>query len=294
MFPHEYTLKYANFFTYFNGDILYVTYSNDKDIKKGDSIILINNMPYKTYINEFMKYCGGIQNDLMDMKYQSNFIFIDHHNPFFGKPVNITLDNNDIIKLNYVDYDMNTNVLDFFTYDMIDQNYEIYKKNKHIYIKINDFETIDYSDLIKLLPCNEITVNLQNNFGGSIYNVEMFFKIVYDIDIKLGIQFKLNKYMNNVSALKKIKKNFNEVKYCRKTIIEKYKNKISGPIINIQVNEYSRSSSKLFVEIVKLIIPVYKIYGDITTNNICGTIITIITSDYVLNIPTMCYVLNDN
>ena len=62
------------------------------------------------------------------------------------------------------------------------------------------------------------------------------------------------------------------------------------PKLNVYVNEYSRSSTKAFIEIVKLIIPKYNIYGEINTDDLCGTLITIATPFYELNIPTMCYV----
>jgi hypothetical protein len=290
--PDDFKLKHANIFAYFNGDILYVTQSNDNRIKIGSSITMINNKPFKNYINEFMLYNGGICDDYMDMKYQSNFIFIDYKNKFFEKPYIIKLDNKKEIDLKYNKFYSDVNVLDFFTYDIIDQRYSINKKVNHIYMHINDFDKILYNDLVDLLPCDELTVDLKNNFGGSVYNVEKFFKIVYNIDIQLGIHIKLNRYINNDDVLKIKVNELNKSLYCRETIIKKYINKVIGPKLNVYVNEYSRSASKAFVNIVKTLIPNHKIYGVINTDDLCGTSITITTPYYDLNVPTMCYSLN--
>ena len=291
--PDIYDLKYADLFAFYNGDILFVTHSNYNDINIGSSIIKINNIPFKEYINEYMLYNGGVYNDLMDMKYQSNFLFIDNNNKYFEKPNNITLDNNKTIKLKYIKYNKNIKILDFFTYDIIDQRYFINKKSNHIYIHIHDFDAIKYDDLKKLLPCDELTVDLKYNFGGSIFNVEKFFKIVYGIDLQLGINIKLNKFINDDNIINKMKNKLKESLYCRKSIINKYLNNVSGPKLNLYVNEFSKSASKAFVHIVKLIIPNHNIHGFINTDDLCGTTITITTPYYELNIPTMCYSLND-
>ena len=290
-FPDNLKLKYTGFFAFYNGTDLRVTQIHDdiNKIKTGDIITKINKMPYIEYINEFMCFHGGVQNDIMDIKYQSNFICINYGNPFMKKPINITLnDGNDII-LKYIDYNLNMNVLDFFMFDIIDNTYKLYKKEDHIHIQIPDFDNIMYDDLKKMLPCKEITVNLKNNLGGSIFNVEKFFYILYGIDIKTGIFVKLNKYTNNYSKLKKLK---NKSYYCRETTMHKYKNITNKLKINVLVNEYSKSASKLFVNIIKSITDNYKIYGEINTSDICGTVITIITSEYELNIPTMCFSLS--
>jgi hypothetical protein len=292
-FPDYYNLKYANIFAYFNGDILHVTQSNDNRINIGSSITMINNKPFKEYINEFMLYNGGIHDDYMDMKYQSNFIFIDYKNMFFEKPNTIMLDNKTKINLKYSNFNSDINILDFFTYDIIDQRYSINKKLNHIYMHIHDFDTIIYDDLINLLPCDELTIDLKNNFVVSVFNVEKFFKIVYNIDIQLGIHVKLNKYTNSNVIFKKMKNILNKSFYCRCPIIKKYINKVVGPKLNVYVNEFSRSSSKAFINIVKLLVPDFQIHGIIDTDDLCGTSIAITTPDYELNIPTMCYSFNE-
>lgn len=291
--PDNYNLKSANIYAYFNGDILYVTKSDDNRIKIGSSITMINDQPFKKYINEFMLYNGGIRDDDMDMKYQSNFIFIDYKNMFFEKPNTIILDNKMKINLKYTKMMSDINILDFFTYDIIDQRYSINKKLNHIYMHINDFNKISYDDLVELLPCDELTIDLKNNFGGSIYNVEKFFKIVYNIDIQLGIHIKLNKYTNNNDLLKKMKDKLNKTFYCRCPTITKYINNVIGPKLNVYVNEFSRSASRAFVNIVKLLVPNYQIHGIVNTDDLCGTSIVIITPEYELNIPTMCYSFNE-
>ncbi len=283
--PDTYELRYCKIFGYFNGDILYITYSNDNRIDVGSTIKQINNQGIRDYINGFILYYGGIQNDIMDMKYQSNFIFIDHNNKYYEKPYNIILDNNKLIELKYTKINKKINILDYFTYDIIDQRYNIYKKEDKIYIHIHDFNQIEYKDLEKLLPCEEITVDLKYNFGGSINNVEKFFKLVYNIDIQLKINIKINKYSDDTDIINRMKKQLKE----KNNDINI--NKISGPKLNIYVNEYSKSASKIFIYIVKLIIPRYKIYGNINIEDICGTPITIITKEYELNIPTICYTL---
>ena len=74
---------------------------------------MINDQPFKKYINEFMLYNGGIRDDDMDMKYQSNFIFIDYKNMFFEKPNTIILDNKMKINLKYTKMMSDINILDF-------------------------------------------------------------------------------------------------------------------------------------------------------------------------------------
>lgn len=284
--PYFTTLKYS-IFTYYNGDILYVTHSTDNNIPVGSHIIKIDSYDVLDYINKFMMFYGGIQNDLMDIKYQSNFIFIDHRNKFLPSPKTITLDTGKVIKLKYNILKRNTNILEYFTYDMLDQSYDIYKKNETIYIKIPNFDDIDYSDLEVLLPCEAIEIDLRYNLGGLIINVERFFEVVYNIDLKLSYNIHLNKLTVNKDEIEKLKKikGVNNIK-------EYINEDITSPKLTIYINEYSKSSSKLFAKTAKTILPsctTVQIEGDNDLNCLCGSSITISTPYYLLNIPSVCY-----
>lgn len=291
-FPFD--LKFAGFFVTFSNNLLIVNKSFDKRIKIGQSIIKINNVDFIDYINDFILFNGGNKNDVMDQKIQANYIFIDNKNPFLLKPKNITFDNNVSINLKYSPLNLNLN--DFFYIDFITLPYNIYKNNNHIFLKIDSFNTINYNDLIKLLPnTNEITVDLSNNLGGLLEKVEEFFNIVYNINIQIGIFMKYNKFNLDINEINKIKNIINKPIYCKKNILEINKNKLKDkPKLNIIVNDFSKSASKHFVKIAIDFIPDCSVTGPyIDTENLCGTPIILETPLFKIEIPTNCFSISE-
>lgn len=272
----NYDLEYPGFFTKYNYDTkkLIVIYSKNKLIPIKTEISHINDKPFIKYIENFLLFNNGAKCEISDYIEQSINIFINFNNPFLPAPKNITINNKKII-LNYIKMPNKTIIFKSDNFDKKNEYY-IYKKNKEIFIKIDSFDFIDYSDLKELLPADKITVDLRNNLGGLISNAELFFKIVYNLDIKLGRTVKGSIFTNFLDDDSKCK-------------IIKLKNKITYPKLEIIVNEYSKSACKIFVLIAKYFIKDVKIVGDIRLYPLCGEHMIINKRSYTLEIPTYCY-----
>ena len=268
-------LEYPEFFSMYNHNTkkLIVVFSKNKLIPVNSEITLIDNKHFITYIEHFLLFNNGSINEISDYIEQSINIFINFNNPFLPAPKNITI-NNKLIKLNYDKIPNNINLKNINIYNK--NEYDIHKKNNQIFIKINSFDNINYTQLKQLLPADKIIVDLQNNLGGLISNVESFFKIVYNLDIKYGRVVKKSIFTNFIDD------------NCKCEII-KLKNKITYPKLEILVNEYSKSACKIFVLTAKYFIKSVKIIGDIRLYPLCGEHMVIDKRYYNLEIPTYCY-----
>jgi len=274
---------YPGFIAYYdnNKEVLKVIASKNIKIKKDSKITHINKKPFLEYIKEFIIYNYGIKNNIRDYNIGSLEIFFDYKNPYLLAPKNITIDKK-IIELNYIPYNNYFDINLFFR-ENINKNIknnsinDIIKKNNNIYIKIYTFDIINYDKLknILQLPIKKIIVDLRNNTGGLIRNVEMFFKIVYNLNINWGRQVKKSIFTNYIGDITKCKID--------------YKKKIEEPNLEILVNENSLSACRLFVLIATKFIKDVKIKGKINLSFMCGEIMEINKRYYRLKLPTYCF-----
>jgi hypothetical protein len=274
---------YPGFIAYYdnNKEVLKVIASKNTKIKKNSIITHINKKPFLEYIKEFIIYNNGKKNNVRDYIIGSVDIFFDYKNPYLSAPKEITIDNK-IIELKYIPYNNYFNINIFFR-ENINKNIknnsinDIIQKDSNIYIKIYTFDIINYDKLKNMLqrPIRKIIVDLRNNIGGLIRNVEDFFKIVYKLNINWGRQVKKSIFTNYIGDITKCKIDDKE--------------KIDGPNLEILVNENSLSACRLFILIAKRFIKEVKINGNINLSFMCGEIMEINKRYYNLILPTYCF-----
>jgi hypothetical protein len=282
--PHFYlhfdmdNLQYTGFITIYD-------FKNDKlkIVNSNEIITHINNKPFKEYMNDFILFNNGIKNDKADLFYNSFILFIDWGNPFLNAPKNITI-NNKIITFNYISLTNQKlqyiyNYKNSYIYKNLMPKYKLYKKKNTIHFAINSFDTIDYTEFKKLLPADKIIVDLKFNQGGIIDNMAYFFKIVYNLDIKLGIDSKQSLFKSD-----------NWQRKCSYPILDE---KINHPKLEIIVNEFSKSACGLFVQIARYFIDNVKITGNIHLYKLCGSSMNFRFGNYSLDIPTHCSFCKD-
>ena len=270
---------YPGFNVYYNYE------TNNLEIIGTKKIIThIDKKPYIEYLKKYLLFNNGNITDKATWFEQSFGIFNDFKNPYLEAPKMITVDGKNIelkyYKMTYTDFqyfkkEMNKlwNLYCFYP------KYKIKKIKNSIYISIDSFNNINFNnDLKRLLPADNIIVDLRNNNGGSISEVFNFFKIVYDMDIVFNFNPKesLINYQCKVC-------NSNNSKYPDKNT------KFEYPKLKIIVNPFSRSACKIMVNIAKTYIKNIEIEGETDLREkLCGTIVEIKFKNYTLTIPTHC------
>jgi hypothetical protein len=284
---------YPKIFAHYNGKILSVVLSKDKRIPVGAMITHINDKPYKHYLKKFVLYNNGSDEEPSDLIINSNILFLDYKNPFLPAPNSITLaQTSKSLKLEYVECPGNYIEKFNFYYKETTDEYNIYKDEKEIiHIRLPSFDENHFNDLKGLLPAKKVIIDLRDNLGGDVKNVQSFFNILYNINIKWGVTIKNSNLVNeyNFRNIKSNKKDNLTIIKCNGPKVMDKKNKIDSPKLEIIVNEFSKSACRTFCQIALLYIKNVKIKGKINLYPICGNSIIFESAQYRLYIPSFCY-----
>jgi hypothetical protein len=287
---------YPKLFGHYDGKYLLVSMSKDNRIKVGSNITHINKEPFLKYLKKFTNFNKGFDTEVSDLIINSYILFLNYNNPFVPAPKNITIDNT-IIDLKYINCP--AEYLDIYKYsDVILNELKIYKDNEKniLYIVLPTFDFDDTSNddkyknffnyIKKLLPVKKIIIDLTNNFGGDVKNVENFFNVVYNLKINWGVYIKNSNFINENENNNIIKYKTIRLNKCIGPSIDK---KINNPKLEIIVNEYSKSACRTFCQIAKIYLNNVKIKGKINLYPICGSEIIVCSQSYTLCVPSMCY-----
>lgn len=267
-----------------DGSALYVTSSINSNVPSGSTIKKINNKPFNNYIKEFMCFDSGLYSVLNERILSSRKIFLDRGNPYIKRPNVIELDNGKKILLKYFPVPNNS----ITTAHAIRNNrckvFEYYRDNKTLFITIPEFNGINFIPIRKLFPINNIVLDIRDNPGGLLSDIENFYSDLFNLKISTTVIFKESPFLRS-NIMKKNKL----LTTCQTCIAPPNKKKVNYPSLTIIYNSNTRSICRFLIKIAKLYINNLKLVGgDFNTDKICGNIMNIETDSYNLIIPTVC------
>ena len=288
LFTHLYKFQYPRFLTNYDGKILYVDYSERKDIPEGTIIEKINDMDWILYLEKYMNFTSGLFNWLDERIVAAQKIFVDTGNPYLNRPYKIKVNTGKVIYLNKY-YPFSKPSIPVVKSRLRDDIFKFYKHDNKLYIRIPTFGVeINFKKMKELLPVKAIILDIRDNYGGSLDNVENFFNYLFKVKISSGFVIKnsiIQKYISSSNS----RVETNQYSLCRKSSLPDIK-KVANPHLTIIYNKNSLSICRVLIKLASLYVKNLKLVGGkISLENFYGGVISIRGHGYILNLPTTCF-----